>query len=396
MRTLFNRTNFASNFFNLIVVLYFIFINSLFFYKYGSRHPSFSIWFLTAYILIQIGVVFFIKFNSIHFKEVYLRNSYFIVCILIALTIFSITYLTDGNSLNVDRWSAMNVAIKAIFSNEYPYTAVDHLGGRTSNFPGLILIGIPFYLLGNVGYLQVFSFSLLSFTLYKCFDIRKALSCILLFSISICFWYEVAVISDFMSNMIIVISAILLWNFYFSNDLFRKPILLGILFSILVLTRGIAFVPIALFLFASFWRTSMSNKIKFAVSGLLTVSLLVFLVVKDCPDLETLKNYNPFLLQTSYTASYINLLAILLPLLLSFYIRNIYHSLFYYSFIILLAIVLSSVVVFYGRFGISEMIHNNKYDLVYLSYLLPIAIIIILRDKGLVNSRFRSEQGLKS
>ena len=396
MRTLFNRRNFASNFFNLIVVLYFIFINSLIFYKYGSRHPSFSIWFLIAYIFLQIGVVFFIKFNGIRFKEVYLRNSYFIVCILIALTIFSITYLTDGNSLNVDRWSAMNVAINAIFTNEYPYTAVDHLGGRTSNFPGLILIGIPFYLLGNVGYLQVFSFSLLSFTLYKCFDIRKALSCILLFSISICFWYEVAVISDFMSNMIIVISAILLWNFYFSNDLFRKPILLGILFSILVLTRGIAFVPIALFLFASFWRTSMSNKIKFAVSGLLTVSLLVFLVVKDCPDLETLKNYNPFLLQTSYTASYINLLAILLPLLLSFYIRNIYHSLFYYSFIILLAIVLSSVVVFYGRFGISEMIHNNKYDLVYLSYLLPIAIIIILRDKGLVNSRFRSEQGLKS
>lgn len=387
MQTLFNRTTIASNLLSLLIAIYFIFINSLFFYKYGSRHPSFSISFLLGYILIQIVVLIFIEFNKIKFRDFHIRYSYFILCSLLVSAIFIITYITDANTLNVDRWSAMNVAIKAVLSNEYPYTAVDHLGGRTSNFPGLILIGIPFYLLGNVGYLQVFSFILLSFTLYKCFTIQTAFKCILLFSISICFWYEIAVISDFMSNMIIVLCSIMLWDFYFGKEIFRKPILLAVLMSILLLTRAVAFVPIALFIFASFWKTSLSNKIKFLITALFTCLSLIFLAVKNCPDLETLKNYNPLLLQISYTSHYVNFLAIILPLILSFYIRNIYYSLFYYSFFILLLIALSSVVVFYSRFEISEMIHDNKYDLVYLSYLLPIAIILISKNRGLNYSR---------
>ncbi len=382
MQNLFRRTDIASNALSLFVALYFVAINSLFFYKYGSRHPSFSIWILVFYTFFQIAFLYFVINKKNYLKRFNLRKSYFITCITICISIFAITYLTDANSLNVDRWSAMNVAIKAIFSGEYPYTAVDHMNGRTSNFPGLILIGIPFYLLGNVGYLQVFSFALLSFTFYKCLDIHKALSCILLLSISICFWYEIAVISDFMSNMILILCTIMLWNYYFADNIFRRPILLGVLISILVLTRGFAFIPICLFLFAPFYKASMTNKFKFVISCVLSFSILFLLVLKDCPDIETLKNYNPIILQASYTSTYINAIAIILPIILSFLIKDIYYSFFNFSFFILLGISISSFVVFYNSYGLFEIIHHNKYDLVYLSYLLPFLIIILTRNKG--------------
>lgn len=63
----------------------------------------------------------------------------------------------------------MEVGIRSLLSGEYPYTVVDHLGGRTSNFPGLFLIVLPFYLMGSVGYLQVFTFALLSWSIYSFF-----------------------------------------------------------------------------------------------------------------------------------------------------------------------------------------------------------------------------------
>jgi hypothetical protein len=124
-----------------------------------------------------------------------------ILVVSIALIIFFITFTTDGNTLKVDRWSAMDVAIRALLNGEYPYTAVDHLKGRTSNFPGLLILGIPFYLLGNVGSLQVFSFLLLSFVLYQATNIKQAIFYILLLILSPAFWWEIFAISDLMSNI---------------------------------------------------------------------------------------------------------------------------------------------------------------------------------------------------
>lgn len=266
---------------------------------------------------------------------------------------------------------------KLFFSGEYPYTAIDHLGGRTSNFPGLLLLGIPFYLLGDVGYFQAFSFLLLAFTLYKVFTLPKALYTIILIFVSLPFWYEIMVISDFMSNMICVVSFIMLWNHYFSQNVFSKSIVLALFSSILLLTRGIAYIPIALYLTALFFKTSFKKQISFLLASTGTFMILIFIVLINCPDIETLKSYNPLLLQTSYTSGYTVIFALLSPLMLSFRIKTFYNDFFLYSWSILSAIVVYVFIQYWINVGFDELIYNSVFDLTYLACVFPFLWILL-------------------
>lgn len=271
----------------------------------------------------------------------------------------------------------MEVAIRALFSGEYPYAAIDHLGGRTSNFPGLLLLGIPFYLLGDIGYFQAFSFLLLGFTLYKVFPLPQALYTALLIFVSLSFWYEIIVISDFMSNMIIVMSFVMLWHHYFPQNIFNKNILLGFLTGILLLTRGIIFIPLALYLTASFFKIPFKKQLTFSVTLLFTFIILIFMILINCPDIETLKSYHPLLLQTSYTSNYIVLLAVLSPLILSFKIKNFYNDFFVYSYIILTVITMYIFIKYWITVGFEDLLFNSVFDLTYLACILPFLWILL-------------------
>ncbi|PQB07979.1 hypothetical protein BST83_13090 [Polaribacter filamentus] len=48
----------------------------------------------------------------------------------------------------------------------YPYAVLDNLGNTTSNFPGLFYLGTPFYLRGDVGFLQPFDFLFFYYLLF--------------------------------------------------------------------------------------------------------------------------------------------------------------------------------------------------------------------------------------
>ena len=121
----------------LLFIIYF-FINYLFLYKYGIRQNYIDeIILIIAYFLIII--VFFYLLNKVQLRKSTLKFIFFTVTILFFLfTIFINNYI-DGNSVNVDRWSAMEASISALLNNQYPYAAIDHLNGRSSNLPGLLI-----------------------------------------------------------------------------------------------------------------------------------------------------------------------------------------------------------------------------------------------------------------
>ncbi len=148
----------TNNLLTATLKIVFLFINLLFIYKYGFRQNFISVYLV---LIIYTLISSFFLFKDI-FKIKLIQNLNIKLCFktfvfLVVTIIFLVTFYTDGNSLKVDRWSAIDVAISALLNGEYPYTAIDHLNGRTSNFPGLLVLGIPFYLLGNVGYLQIFA-----------------------------------------------------------------------------------------------------------------------------------------------------------------------------------------------------------------------------------------------
>lgn len=276
----------------------------------------------------------------------------------------------------------MDVGIKALLNGEYPYTASDHMNGRTSNFPGLFLIGLPFYLMGNVGYLQVFSFILLSFTLYKVLKINEALKFIILLIISPAYWWEIFAISDLLSNIIIAFCFIGLVKQRYKDNILENSLLMGLTTSFLSLTRGIVAIPLILLVFGDFIKINFRDKVKYVSSFILLSILLIALVIMNCPDVETLKKFNPLNLQTMYLPNYVNIIAILLPFYFSLKIKNFNNQYFQYCiYLLFLPPFLSfTITLYYIEFD--TIIIKNKFDLSYLSFVSPFLIMEIVREKN--------------
>ncbi len=196
--------NFTGKSFILFSILY-IFINVLFTYKYGIRLNIFNIYILTLlYIFLLVSVIFL--FYRINFSKKIYKNLFYIFSLTFFILSLWLNMTIDGETLNVDRWSAMETAIRALLNDQYPYASIDHLNGRTSNLPTLILIGIPFYYFGNVGYLQSFTFLLFMILIHDTFhNFKTRVFGLLLLVLSTSYGWEIYTKSDLMSNFIIIL-----------------------------------------------------------------------------------------------------------------------------------------------------------------------------------------------
>ncbi|WP_309609813.1 hypothetical protein [Flavobacterium sp.] len=119
------------SFYNLFKIVL-LGVNLLFVYKYSVRQNFIPAGlYMLVFILIFTPILFMNNFEIKFVNKFNLKKIYKIASVLIALVLFVIIYNIDGNKLNVDRWSAMDVGIEALLHGNYPYTATDHLNGRT-------------------------------------------------------------------------------------------------------------------------------------------------------------------------------------------------------------------------------------------------------------------------
>ena len=307
----------------ILPYLFYLIINALFILKYASRQDYFNEYILvTVYFLVMLFIPYL--YSKISFKNIFFKYSFLIIgTIFFAFTIY-LNIMVDEESLNVDRWSAMHVGIEALLNGNYPYSATDHLGGRTSNLPTLIFIGIPFYLLGDVGYLQSFCFLIFTFIVYHIFDNYKdRLFCMLLLVLSPFYIWEIYVKSNLMSNFILILFFLFLFQHKAKN--FKRISLLSFLSTALLLTRLIAVIPISLLLFKNFYYSSIKKKIKFVLIGLLTAILFIYICFQNVGSFEYFKKYNPLALQNRQLPLALSLITIIIPIIYSFYIDNFTH-----------------------------------------------------------------------
>ena len=208
----------------LFSLSFYLLINLVFLFKYATQQelvPVAIIYFLFFLFILFVGLILNINSGGIIDKN----SSYFIITIIFFIITIIINNLVDGYSLDVDRWSALHESIKSLLNGQYPYTAVDHLGGRSSHLPALIFISIPFYYLGDVGYLQSFSFLLISLSMFITFEARERIASLLLILGSPCYLWEIYTKSDLMSNTIIILFFVILIKKYnlisSSSELFK-------------------------------------------------------------------------------------------------------------------------------------------------------------------------------
>ncbi|MCG1036047.1 hypothetical protein [Polaribacter sargassicola] len=297
----------------------------------------------------------------------------FIVFLLVNLKV-------DGLSLNTDRWSALDVLIKSILEIKYPYAILDHLGNTTSNLPGLFYIGLPFYLLGDIGFLQPFTFLFLSlFIIQSNIKNDQKVFIFLLILISPAFYWEVIAKSDLMSNCILLLIFICFWQKKFRNKLFKKKGLLAIIVALFCLTRGIVMIPLTLFLFAPFVKIASKKKISFLLYLFFFGVLISLPILFSLPSLDFIIEHNPFNHQTRYAPKILIILSLLVPFFLSFKVK--YSSdVFLFSTYIFSGLMLIT----FGLNIIEEGFYNNVFgdlfDISYLSMILPFIFFYFLES----------------
>lgn len=363
---------------SLVLVVY-LFVNSLFVLKYANKQH-----FIPEYACLILYVFFvFVGIYSIHvFQRVLdkIKNFdyYFIVISFLLFFLFLfLNFQIDGNDLNVDRWSAMEVTIESILNGQYPYAVKDHLDQTSSNLPGLFYIALPFYLLGDVGFLQPFCFLLICGYLLKikCKPFYKVFILFLMLASPAYLW-EVVVKSDLMTNLILVILFIKYWNYKYKLNLYYNSRLLAFFCAFFILTRGIVAIPLILFLFRDFTKLNLKAQMIFVFSFLLSILFICLPVLITIPDINTLISFNPINHQVKYAPKLLQILVIVLTFFIAFKTRSL-TKVFKYTFIIFTLLLFTTFILNSIEEGFSENLFGNLFDISYLSMILPFAVIWI-------------------
>lgn len=358
--------------------LIFILINTLFVVKYASRIEGGNEYLaaLIYTLLLSAISLIYIRLNlNEHYKPLF-----YITSILFFFFTVYLNINVDGNTVMVDRWSAMEVGIEALLNGEYPYSAVDHLNGRTSNLPTLLFIGIPFYFLGNIGFLQSFAFLLFIYCTLKVFnDYKDRLLCILLLILSPSYLWEIYVKSDLMSNFIIILSVVVFVQDRISRNLKINTLFESFLFTSLIMTRITAIIPISILFFKHFYKYSAQKKIIFIIVSLVTAITFSFICFNKVNSLEHFYEHNPFELQNRQLPSIVSFIFIIIPVIYSFRTTGI-KSIIYLSVIFLLLPI--SVAFFTSIYysGFTAALFDSSFDISYFNMVLPFLLISLTFD----------------
>lgn len=133
----------------------FLFINLLFAVKYGPR-VGLNPWISGALFALFFGVQAAVGGGLAVWAARRKRAAVWLWALLaVYLAAAFVVYRSmDPYALDVDRHTALEAFFGALFRGEFPWAVKSHLGTNVSVFPGMQILAMPFYLLGDVGLLQ--------------------------------------------------------------------------------------------------------------------------------------------------------------------------------------------------------------------------------------------------
>lgn len=353
------------------VYFIYLFINGLFVVKYGGY---FSLYFLPIYTIAIFTIsVLYIKSDL---KDSLYKYLYWVLVSVFFLFSMGLNYYVDGNSLNVDRWDAMEVGIKAIFNNEYPYNIKDFLGRESSNLPFLMILGMPFYFLfGSVGFLQSFSFLLFSYLIFKVFDNYKLRSAaLILLILSPSYLWEIYVKSDLMSNFIVVTCfSFLVWTQFITRKKIKVE-WISLMTALILLTRLSTLIPLIILLFKVFYKFYVKEKVRFILVLVFTVLGLLYVFFHNAPNWEVILKHNPFTIQAGKQPLLLSVSYILLAIFFAFKAKS-FFAVALSSALLLFITVLTPYLLALAEYGYENIMANSYFDLSFFNMSMPFLIV---------------------
>lgn len=275
----------------------FVIINVLFVAKYSARVCGDAALYVSLF-----ATVFYCFLLSCLRNEIgtVCRRIALSLCLLAFVGMVVLQYAIDPYSLQVDRWSALHFPIQNLLDGVCPYIANTHLGGNASPFPVWQLLHVPFYLIGNVGLSFFVAVAMFFWSCHKTCGSRKALTISMLLFSSVAVWYEAAVRSDLMTNMLLVATIINLIFPRLSQEWVEsRRWWIAAAVGLLASTRMIALVPLTVLLLPYFVKMKWRSQIGVALlsAGVFSMTF-VPLSIWDWQQIYHFQN-NPWALQTS-------------------------------------------------------------------------------------------------
>ncbi len=349
----------------------YIFINTLFIWKYASSYFSSQIIAPIMYVIVSIIIIWIILSHKTDFKlsPINYRLLYFGITVLAAILLTILMLQFEPTDIRVGRYSALHDWITKMFAGEFPYDS----SSRPSGFPFLFIMAIPFYFLGDTGLLQIFSFLIMAAIFYFRFRNDNAISLrlLILLVISPIFIFEIVVRSDLFSNMVIVLLYLIICEKYLSKERLLIQIALGLLGGFLLSTRSIVLIIIILYFV---WKIRESKIDPYLLVLSIFFGFLITMIPFALWDFTYFINYGPFAVQMSYVPVWFIVLSTIISFLWATKIKTI-GQVYFAATTMLFMVVLGAFVIFVVRFGLIDSVMNSQFDISYFCFPLPFVLM---------------------
>lgn len=167
-----------------IAIILFVSVNYMLMTKYSMRVTQHFGYVTITYALLLSGVCLLLYRNTATATRT--KMLFFVLSLVLALSMLVVQYHFDPMQIRVDRWSAIANPLTALFNGEYPYLAKTHLDGYASPFPVWMVFHIPFWALGNVGLSSIVAAIIFLFSIKSLGGYGAALKATVLLAVSIC------------------------------------------------------------------------------------------------------------------------------------------------------------------------------------------------------------------
>ena len=350
----------------------YVLINTLFVYKYSSRIIQYPWMTVLLYIVsIYLVILLLIKKYKCKLSQKKQNVIYFSTTVILSILLTLLMIRFDPQTIRVGRYPALFDWINRLLNSEFPYDS----SSNPSGFPFLFVLAIPFYLLGDVGYLQIFGFITFAFLVYyrHCHCSENRFRVLILLITSPIFMYEIVVRSELFTNIVLILLYLGLFEKVKRDESRLVVFLLGTIGGFLLSTRGIVFL-IYLTYFGFLLKEKIITHISFFIflcAGFL-FTLLPFLVW----NWRYFIQFGPFAIQLSYVPLWLLILSIVVSVSCALKIESLGGIYSAVSFI-LFGVVFVPFIVAVLNEGWNEIVLGNGFDISYFCFTLPFTLISI-------------------
>lgn len=348
-------------------------ISSIYFFKYYSIYINVLPQVITAayfiifiFLLKSLGKAGEEKFN-------WLNKRKFVLLILLII-IFASAYVIFFPRLGrLGRLPAIADWLDRLSAGEYPYNKTF----LPSAFPVLFFLAAPFYLINNIGLLEVIGLGIfLLLILFTSKNTKEYVTKLVIAAICPVVLFEIAVRSELLTNTVLTILLILLSEKYLEEEKTDfKFFAYAVLFGLLLSTRSVVALIYVIYLPYKF-RYELAKGFFFAgiIFFVFLLTLLPFVIWSP----EEFFNYGPFAVQSlvSFLPVWIVAPILFFALLISWGISDIQEVFFTSGIFLFLAAFFSMLHKFFA-FGIYSSIVLDRFDISYLIFCVPFFVLSI-------------------